>query len=75
VLVNRVEEGGWAGVGGLESGDLIQKVDDRGIGRPSDLRAVLEEAVTQRKRKLVFFVERAGRTQFITVQPNWNGQS
>ena len=75
VLVNRVEEGGWAGVGGLESGDLIQTVDERGIARPSDLKEVLEEAVTQRKRKLVFFVERGGRTQFITVQPNWNGQS
>lgn len=75
VLVSRVEEGGWAGVGGLESGDIIQKVDDRDINSPAELKDVLDQAVRARQRKLVFFVRRSGRTQFITVQPNWNGES
>ena len=75
VLVTKVEPGGWAGVGGLEGGDIIQRVDDRAIEGPPDVRAVLDDAATQRKRKLVFFVRRQGRTQFITVQTNWQGQS
>jgi serine protease Do len=75
VLVSKIKEGGWAGVGGLETGDIIQKVDDHGIERPDDLRTVLEDASAKRKRKIVFFVQRQGRTQFITVQPNWSGQS
>jgi serine protease Do len=74
VLVSKVEEGGWAGVGGLDTGDVIQRVDDRAIESPADLQHVLDDAATQRKRKLVFFVLRSGRTQFITVQPNWEGQ-
>jgi len=75
VVVTKVEEGGWAGVGGLSSGDLIQKVDDREIASPEDLKQVLEDATKQKRRKLVFFVQRSGRTQFVTVQPNWSGQS
>jgi serine protease Do len=75
VLVSKVEPGGWAGVGGLEGGDIIQRIDDRNIDGPTPVRQVLEEAMTQRKRKLVFFVRRTGRTQFITVQTNWSGQS
>jgi len=75
VLVSKVEPGGWAGVGGLQGGDIIQRIDDRDIEGPANVRVVLEEASVQRKRKLVFFVRRSGRTQFITVQTNWNGQS
>lgn len=75
VLVIKVEEGGFAGVGGLETGDIIQKMDDRDIEGPTDLEHALQDATAKRQRKLVFFVQRAGRTQFITVQPNWEGQS
>ncbi len=75
VLVSRVEEGGWAGVGGVQSGDIVQRVDDRIIATPDDMKAVLAAAVQKEKRKLVFFVRRSGRTQFITIQPNWDGQS
>jgi len=75
VLVSKVEPGGWAGVGGLEGGDIIQRIDDRNIEAPDNVRQVLEDASAQRKRKLVFFVRRTGRTQFITVTTNWSGQS
>src|SRR5262245_36329061 len=75
VLVSKVEPGGWAGVGGLEGGDIIQRIDDRDIDGPQPVRKGREAAMTHLKRKLVFFVRRPGRTQFITVQTNWNGQS
>jgi serine protease Do len=75
VVVSKVEEGGWSGVGGLQAGDIIQKIDEHPITIPGDLKQVLQEAVRSEKRKLVFFVQRAGRTQFITVQPSWGGGS
>lgn len=75
VLVSRVQEGGWGGVGGLQSGDIVQRVDDRAIGTPEDMKSVLGDAIDTKKRKLVFFVQRGGRTQFITIQPDWDGQS
>lgn len=73
VLVSRVEEGSWSSIGGLEVGDLIQRVDDAAIASPADLKRVLEEAAKKEARKLVFFVERDGRSQFITVQTRWKG--
>jgi len=75
VRVSKVEEGGWAGVGGLQAGDVIQRVDEQGIAGPADIKKVLQDAVAAEKRKLVFFVQRDGRTQFITVQPDWHGDS
>lgn len=75
VLVSRVEEGGWAGVGGLENGDIIQKLDDQAVSAPTDVKQALEAAAAEKRKKLVFFVQRGGRTQFVTVQPNWSGSS
>ncbi len=62
-------------MGGLQSGDIVQRVDDRAITTPEDMKAVLGDAVESEKRKLVFFVQRDGRTQFITIQPDWDGES
>ena len=73
VMVSRVEEGSWSSVGGLETGDIIQRVDDQSIAAPADVKRVLEEAAKKETRKLVFFVERDGRSQFITVTANWQG--
>jgi serine protease Do len=73
VLVSKVDEGGWSGVGGLRPGDIIRKIDDQGVETPQDVEKLLAEAIDEQRRKLVFFVQRFGRTQFITVQPNWNG--
>jgi serine protease Do len=71
VLVSRVKNGGWSGIGGLQPGDIIQRVDEQAIRAPEDLKRVLEAAIDNESRKLVFFVQRGRRTQFITVQPNW----
>ncbi len=75
VLVSRVDDGSWSSVGGLQAGDIIQRVDDENVASPSDVKRVLEAATERKRRKLVFFVQRGGRTQFITVQPDWSGQS
>lgn len=75
VLVSKVEEGGWSGVGGLRPGDIIQRVDGRNVETPDDIKEILNDASSKKKRKVVFFVQRLGRTQFITVQPNWNSRS
>ncbi|HZM14552.1 MAG TPA: PDZ domain-containing protein [Candidatus Krumholzibacteria bacterium] len=73
VMVSRVEEGSWSSVGGLEAGDIIQRVDDETIAAPADVKRVLEDAAKKEIRKLVFFVERDGRSQFITVKTDWQG--
>jgi len=73
VLISKVDEGGWSGVGGLRPGDIIRRIDDTRVTAPGEVQKVLEAAVQAKAKKLVFFVQRFGRTQFITVQPNWNG--
>ena len=75
VLISKVDEGGWSAVGGLRPGDIIRRVGDKSVETPAAVEEVLSKAVSVQSKKLVFFVERFGRTQFITVQPNWGGQS
>ena len=75
VLVSRVEAGSWSSVGGLQVGDIIQRLDEHALATPADLKRVLEEAAKKETRKLVFFVERDGRSQFITVETDWDGRS
>lgn len=75
VLISKVGEGGWSGVGGLRPGDIIRRVGEESVETPGDIEELLGKAVSEQSKKLVFFVQRFGRTQFITVQPNWNGQS
>lgn len=75
VLISKVSDGGWSGVGGLRPGDIVRRIDEKNIETPEDVETVLEAAVASQAKKLVFFVQRFGRTQFITVQPNWGSRS
>ena len=75
VLISKVSDGGWSGVGGLRPGDIIRRIDDEDVETPDAVKTALDSAVASQAKKLVFFVQRFGRTQFITVQPNWGGQS
>ena len=75
VLISKVSDGGWSGVGGLRPGDIVRRIDDADVETPDAVKTVLDSAVASQAKKLVFFVQRFGRTQFITVQPNWGGQS
>lgn len=71
VLIERVEPAGWAMLGGVRSGDLIQRIGDSQIGNLSDYRKTIEEITKQRPERVVFVVLRGVRTHYQFVEPDW----
>ncbi|MFQ5495024.1 MAG: PDZ domain-containing protein, partial [Phycisphaerae bacterium] len=72
VLVDRVESAGWAQLGGIRPGDLIQRIDEFPITRLSDFTDALEKITERQPERVVFVVLRGVRTHFQYVEPDWN---
>jgi serine protease Do len=68
VVVTRLERASAAQIGGLQPGDLVQKVDDNPTADVAALQKVLLDAKAARRTKLVFFVRRGSATIFLTIQ-------
>lgn len=71
VLVEQVEEAGWAGLGGLASGDLIQKIGDHVITDLASYRAAMDDIAKAQPERISFVVLRGIRTQYKFVEPEW----
>jgi serine protease Do len=71
VLVERVESGGWAGLGNIESGDLLQRIDDHPITDLKTYRDAMEKVTQAQPQRVVFVVLRGVRTHFQYVEPDW----
>ncbi len=72
VVVFAVDGAGWAGLGGLHPGDLIQRIDETPITNLETFRAALDEISKRRPERVVFAVLRGVRTRFQFVEPDWN---
>lgn len=72
VLVESTEDAGWADLGGVRGGDLIQRIDDHEITGLADYRETMK-AITERKpERVVFVVLRGARTHFQYLEPDWS---
>jgi serine protease Do len=71
VIVSEVETAGWAQVGGIERGDIIQGVNRAAVTNLQQLREALEQAEREKASEVVFFVLRDPDTLFIPVKPEW----
>jgi len=71
VLVSEIETAGWAQVGGIERGDIIQGVNRAAVTNLQQLREALEQAEHEKLTEVVFFVLRDPDTLFIPVKPEW----
>lgn len=71
VLVTQVEPAGWAGLGGIESDDLIQKINDIEIKGLKSYRKAMEDITKQQPQRVVFVVLRGVQTRFQYVEPDW----
>jgi S1-C subfamily serine protease len=72
VLIESVESAGWAGLGGLRSGDLIQRIADHKIRGIKSYRRAIETISDEQPQRMVFVVLRGVRTHFQFVEPEWN---
>ena len=71
VMVTNVERAGWAGLGGLSSGDLIQRIGSEEVGGIQSYRRIMEKIAKEQPERVVFVVLRGPRTQFLFVEPDW----
>ncbi|MEL7059617.1 MAG: PDZ domain-containing protein [Acidobacteriota bacterium] len=71
VLVENVESGGWAGLGGLRPGDLVLRVGDHEVRGLRSFREALDAARVARSDRVVVVVLRGVRTHFRFLEPDW----
>ena len=72
VLVEQVEEAGWAGLGGLQAGDLIQELGGKPVRGLAAYRKIMDEIKQAEPERVVFVVLRGVRTHFQYIEPDWN---
>ena len=71
VIVADVTSGGWAAMGGLRSGDLIDRIGGESV---TDVASFKEIVAGVQKEKPVFvqlFVRRGTSTAIVVIEPEW----
>lgn len=71
VIVLSAEPAGWAGLGGVSAGDLIQKIGDAEVTDLTTFRGALETIAEQKPPRVVFAVLRGVQTRFQFAEPEW----
>lgn len=71
VLVSGVERAGWAGLGGIFPGDVIQRIDDQVITDLGTYRKAMEALTKRQPERVTFVVLRGSRTYFSFIEPEW----
>jgi serine protease Do len=71
VFVDSAEPAGWAGLAGIQSGDVIQKIGDDEITDTASYRKAMEKVKATQPERVVFVVFRGVRTYFRFVEPDW----
>jgi len=71
VLVQKVEPGGWASLGGLRGGDFLMSVDGKSTPTVADLTSALDDVREKKPRRVVFFVRRGIHTLYCEIEPDY----
>ena len=71
VLVTEVTSGGWAALGMLQVGDLIQQIDGVSLTDVDSLRDVMDKVADERRASVVIKVLRGIYTMYVELEPKW----
>jgi S1-C subfamily serine protease len=71
VIVQSVEPAGWAGLGGVTNGDVIQSIGGREVKDLKTFRQAMEAVTKAQPERVVFVVLHGVRTRFEYVEPEW----
>jgi len=75
LLVTEVQSGGWAELGMLRVGDLIQRIAGQTVASVDDLESTMSEVAENRESAVVIEVLRGIYTIYIELEPKWDEQS
>lgn len=71
VVVKELESGGWASVGGLNPGDIIQSIDGNKVSNIDETKALLSNIAKEKTDEVIFFVWRNNKTLFVNIKTDW----
>jgi S1-C subfamily serine protease len=71
VMVDKLEAGGWADIGGLDPGDIVMKINDQTVVSVKEAKDVFSQLEKDKGREVVFMVWRNNKTQFVNVKTHW----
>ncbi len=71
VRIGTVQNAGWAALAGLDHGDILISVDGQSTATIEELKKILNRVRETKPRRVVFFIKRGIRTQFIELEPQW----
>ena len=71
VRVISVTQGGWASLAGLQSDDVISKIDGVAVNNLKGYEAKMKELTAKKPTSVVMFVVRDTESQFIELRPTW----
>lgn len=71
VVISELEQGGLANVGGLQLGDVIQRIGNQTVASVADVRSALEAMAATKPSEVIFFVFRDNKTMFVNVKTDW----
>jgi len=74
VIVESVEDGGWASAGGLSYGDLLVGIDEHEVRSTASFTDAIEAVIEAKPERVIFKVRRGNRTSFKFVEPEWSPQ-
>jgi serine protease Do len=74
-LVEEVIEGGWAALGELAVGDLVQQVDGQPVNDVDAMQAIMEEIAEKKPDYVVFKVLRRIHTVYVELEPDWDAET
>jgi len=71
VIVEHVESAGWAGLGGIDAGDLIQRINKYPVTGLKSYRKAIEAVTKEQPQRVVVLVTRGVQTRFQYIEPDW----
>ncbi|MBL9000159.1 MAG: PDZ domain-containing protein [Phycisphaerae bacterium] len=71
VIVENCERAGWAGLAGVNPGDLIQRIGSFEVRDIPSYRRAMEAIAKEQPAKVTFVVLRRSRTYFLFAEPEW----
>ncbi len=70
-IVSELKQGGLAAVGGLQIGDVIQRIGSTDITSVDDVKTAVEQIEQEKPAEVIFFVWRDNKTLFVNVKTDW----
>lgn len=71
VLVTAVAPAGWAALGGLAAGDILQSIDGKPVNSIERLKSELAELEKNTRSPVVMFVRHGITSRYVELEPTW----